>query len=385
MKYLGQTFSYLKKNFWLPVAVMSVPAIVACFLSTPFWEVSFVSAFDYKPYVSVSRTFRIIFGDSWQYLWPVIVISVFQIIGAALIMSAVDRHFRTGKLSLRDPVRLVNYSIFPMFVGIMVMNAVSVVLRFVLFGFVTFTQWLFGVIGLPSGAALAAISVIALALFVVHLLIITPMLFWSQIMVVYGYRFRDAAAQSYKLISGKGCFKGLVAPMLLCAGIQLLVGFLDMHAAVGYVFNFLLFLFTNVYITVYATLTFYNLSGLDRRDVKPHEMPLPQIAKQKPTEQKRAVAAEEPKEVEKQTKDTASSAKPTKPAAQKQSKSEKPVAERKKTVDKSASAKPVKSAKTEKTEKSAKPKKVEPEKTKKHDVKPVQPDEGGEEGANDVV
>lgn len=300
---------------------MSVPAIIACFLSTPFWEVSFVSAFDYDPYVPVARTFRIIFGDSWQYFWPVILISVFQIIGAALIMSAVDRHFRTGKLSLRSPWRLVNYSIFPMFVGIMIMNAVSVILRFVLFGFVTFVQWMFAVIGLPTGAALSAISVVALALFFAHLLIITPMLFWSQIMVVYGYRLRDAAAQSYKLISGKGCFKGLVAPMLLCAGIQLLVGFLDMHAAVGYVCNFFIFLFTNVYVTVYATLTFYNLSGLDRRDVKPHEMPLPQIQKQKSAE-KRSVAPEEPKEAsvktDKATEKNAKAAKTVK--SQKQTK-----------------------------------------------------------------
>lgn len=337
MKYLGQTFSYLKKNFWLPVVVMIIPAVVACFLSTPFWEVSFVSGFDYDPYVSVSHTFRIIFGDSWQYFWPVIVISVFQIIGASLIMSAVDRHFRTGKLSLRSPWRLVNYSIFPMFVGIMIMCAVSVLWRFVLFGLVTLVQWSFSVMHFPTGAALALISAIALALFVVHMLIITPMLYWAPIMVIYGYKFRDAAAMSYKLISGTRSFIGLIVPMLLCAGVQLLIGFLGVHIAIERVCSFFIFLFTNVYIVVYSVVSFYDISGLGRRDVKPHEMPMPQIQKPK-TEQKPQV-----KKPENVTRDD--SKRTETPESHKKSNKSQKAAETKKTQETAAAKKTVKQSK----------------------------------------
>ena len=56
----------------------------------------------------------------------------------------------------------------------------------------------------------------------------------------------------------------------------MLVGFLQAHVAIAIVVNFVLFLFTNVYATVFTMLTFYEISGLDRRDIKPHQaVPLP--------------------------------------------------------------------------------------------------------------
>lgn len=276
MKYTGQTFSYLKKNFWLPVVAMLIPSAAACFLSTPYWEVAFVAAFDYAPYQTVSQTFRILFGDSWQYLWPVVVISILQTFGASLIMSVIDRHFRTGRLSLRDPFRQINNSIFPLAVGVAVMSLLSVLWRFLLFGLVTLVQVVSDAMSLPTGAALAAISVLAVGLFILHVLILTPMLFWAPIMFIYGYRFRDAAASSFKLIAGKKLFIGLLLPVLLCAGIQLLVGFLQVHFAIACAVNFLIFMITNAYVTVYVMLTFYGISELDRRDLKPyHNAPIP--------------------------------------------------------------------------------------------------------------
>ena len=276
MKYMGQTFSYLKKNFWLPVVAMVIPSIVACFLSTPYWEVSFVAAFDYDPYLSASQTFRILFGDSWQYFWPVVVVAVVQVFGASLVMSGIDRHFRTGRLSLRDPLRLINNSVFPIAIGVTVMSAASIIWRFLLFGLVMLVQVSADAMALPAGAALAVISALAVGMFIIHGLIITPMLFWAPIMFVYGYRFRDAAATSFKLIAGKKIFRGLFMPMVLLAGVQLLVGFLQAPTAVAYVVNFFVFLATNVYATVYTVLTFYGISELDRRDIEPYRnIPLP--------------------------------------------------------------------------------------------------------------
>ncbi len=64
--------------------------------------------------------------------------------------------------------------------------------------------------------------------------------------------------------------------MVLLAGVQLLVGFLQAPTAVAYVVNFFVFLATNVYATVYTVLTFYGISELDRRDIEPYRnIPLP--------------------------------------------------------------------------------------------------------------
>ena len=267
------------------MAVMIIPSIAACLLSTPYMEVTFVTLFG-DPYISAGETFKIMFGDSWRFVWPVVLISIFQVVGASLIMSAIDRHFRTGTLSLKSPMRLLNYSIFPIALGVIVMCLVSILLRFVLFGLVMLVQFTFSAMHAQASAALAAISVISIGMFAVHVLIITSMLYWAPSMFIYGYKFRDAVASSIKLISGKKLFVGLMLPMTFCAMIQLLVGFLHVHIAIACVVGFIVYLFTNVYSTVYVILSFYMISGLERRDVLPYRMPLPQIPAQKPTEQK---------------------------------------------------------------------------------------------------
>ena len=266
----------MRKNFWLPAAIMIIPSVVACFLSTPYWEVSFVAAYDYHPYVSVKETFRIMFGDSWQYLWPVVLISALQIVAASLLTSAIDRHFRTGRLSLANPTQLLNNSIFPMFLGVLVMCVFSIIWRFVLFGLVLLAQTMGNAAGAAEGVTLAVISVIAVGMFFVHVMAITPVLFWPPIMFVYGYRLGDAAAASFKLLSGKRVFRKLFPPLLICALIQLLIGFLKAPTWAMRISSFVIVLFDNVFITVFTIVVFYRISDLDRRDVIKYEFSVPQ-------------------------------------------------------------------------------------------------------------
>ncbi len=296
---------------------MAVPSVAACFLSVPYWEVAFVTGFDYNPYFRAGATFALVFDDSWQFLWPIVLISTLQVVASALIMSSIDRHFRTGKLSLRSPWRMINNSIFPIAIGVVVMSVLSVVLRFLLFGLVSLSQAICHAIGASTGAALTVISVVAVALFVLHALIVMPMLFWAPIMFIYGYKFRDAAALSFKLISGKKIFGGLLLPMMVCAGVQMLMGFLQVSAWAICLTSFFVFLFTNVYATVYTMITFYSVSDLERRDVKPYlNIRLPNPAPASPaspektdaeakTEKAKAAVAET-KQANKQKKSTSS-------------------------------------------------------------------------------
>ncbi len=272
----------------MPALVMLIPSVVACFLSTPYWEVSFVAAYNYHPYVSVKETFRILFGDSWQYLWPVVLVSALQIVSASLLTSAMDRHFRTGKLSLANPKQLLNNSIFPMFLAVLAMCVFSIVWRFVLFGLVLLAQTICGAAGFAEGATLAVIAVISVAMFFVHVMVITPMIFWPPIMFVYGYRFGDAAAASFKLLSGKRVFRKLFPPLLICALIQLLVGFLQAPMWAMCISSFFIALFDNVFVTVFTIVVFYRISDLDRRDVIKYEFSVPQsVVSPKPEKQER--------------------------------------------------------------------------------------------------
>ena len=267
MKYFAQTFSYLKKNFLPIFLVMIVPSAVACLLSTPYWEVSFSAVYATEPYRTFEQTFLLIFDNYWKYIWPVVLTSALQIVASSLIMSAIDRHFRTGRMSLKSPFRLMNVTIVPIVFGVLIMSAVGVVYRFVLLGLVMLTQ----TITIAARAALIVryiiVTVVAVGLFVLHLLTIIPMLYWAPMMFVYGYGLRDAAAYSFKMISGKKVFGGIIVPLVLSAGVQLAVGFLGANAVVGTIVDFVVYLFTNMYVTVYIIVSFYHVSELDRRDV----------------------------------------------------------------------------------------------------------------------
>lgn len=289
MKYVGQTLEYLKKHLWLPFAAMIIPSVAACFFSTPYWEVAFVADFDYVPYRTAGETFHIMFGDSWKYLWPVVLVGSAQVLGSAFVMSAMDRHFRTGGLSGRSAWSMINNSVFPVAIGVIVMSVISIILRFLLFGLISLVQAISGAAMFSSGATLAIISTIAVGLFIFHIIIITPVLFWAPIMFIYGYKFRDAAATSYKLISQKKLYGGLLVPTVFCAGLQLLMGFLQVHAAIGYSVNFVVALVTNVFITVYVMISFYDICGLERRDIKPYQRPImpPAVVQTAQPEQKR--------------------------------------------------------------------------------------------------
>ncbi len=258
--------------------VMLVPATVACFIYSPYDELTFIASFDYKAYIPIGRTFNLMFGESWKFVWPVVVIGVFQVVASSLAMSAIDRHFRTGKLSLRSPARLLNYSIFPLAVCVAIMCVTAIVLRFVLFGLVGLVQVSFKAMGVNESVAFAVICVLAVAVFIVHVLVITPMLFWQPAMFIYGYKFRDAAASSIKLMSGKKLYRGILFPLLIVATVQLIFAFLNLHQSVTYIVGFVTFLITNVYVVVYVIVSFYTISDLDRRDLMPYRVPLPVIS-----------------------------------------------------------------------------------------------------------
>lgn len=282
MRYSAQTFAYLKRNFWLPILVMAVPSVAACFLLYPYSEVAFITLFDYDPFLSASKTFAILFGGSWHIVWKLFLVCGLQILAVSLLVSAVDRHFRTGKLSLDTPARLWNYSLFPVILSLLIVFAAAIAERFILLGLVMLVQVIFMSAHFGAVAALVVIAVIAVALFVFHVIITAPMLYWAPLMFVYGYRLRDAAASSFKILSGQKAGRGIVIPLCICAAIQVVTGFFNPYAAVTYAVNFILFLFTDTYVTVYVILSFYNICKLERRDVLPYEnIPLPMPKKDK--------------------------------------------------------------------------------------------------------
>lgn len=270
MKYFSATIQYLKKHLWAATIILIIPSVFACVFALPFNEVAFIAEFDYRPF---GQTFKLIFDESWRNFWPVIVVTFLQIVCCSFLISVTDRHLRTGTLFLKSPMRMINYSIFPVTVSVILMCAVSVLFRLILLGMVSLVQAIGVTTGLPIAAATVIISIIAFLLFAAHVIATLPMIYWPPIMFLYGYRFRDAAAASFKMISGRSSklFVGLFIPMLIGAIIQTIVAFCNLPVWAAAIIGFFVFLIVNGYTTVYAVVSFYELGDLERRDFKPYE------------------------------------------------------------------------------------------------------------------
>ncbi|MCH5351168.1 MAG: hypothetical protein J1F39_04285, partial [Clostridiales bacterium] len=182
--------------------------------------------------------------------------------------------------------------------GVLIMSVVSVVYRFVLYGLVALVQWISDAAHFVPIATQIVITVVAVGIFILHVLTIVPILYWAPMMFVYGYGLRDAAAYSFKMIGGKKVGRGIMLPLVICAGIQLLVGFTGAHNVVVTIVDFVVYLFTNMYVTVYVIVSFYHVSELDRRDVVVY-MPIvtePVKPEPKPDKPKDREDKDEPKE-----------------------------------------------------------------------------------------
>lgn len=371
---------------------MIVPAIVACFLSVPYREVAFVAEADDIAYLSAGKTLVLLLGERWVYVWPAVLSEATLALGAALVMSCIDRHFRTGRLSLRSPLSMINNSVFPIALGMIVMCAIEVLLRFVLFGLVSLTQFIGRTANFIAGATTAIVAGEAVGFFILHVAIVTPMLYWAPIMFIYGYGFRDAAAASFKLLAGKRAYRGILLPTLLCAGLQLLAGFLQFPYAADKVVAFILSFVTDVYVTVYVMISFYEISDLERRDRKPYDSYALRAALAAVSERSENAADEGGAREEKPTKAKAPKAKSEKQTKAKTPKTatgpikEKPAeASAQSSAQSSAQKKSAShSASSERTKKSAPEKTNNGKRAPKRSDRPSTENKSGEDSANNT-
>lgn len=270
VRYLGLTFSYLKKNWWILLLFFLVPAVVQGLLSVPFYEVVYVTQIRGETVSGFNSLFFKLFGDSWTYAWPVILISVLQVISMSFAMGWMERHFRTGVRSLTRPFNAAANMIKPIIWVVLIVSAISIAWRFVILGATALVREICFLSGATPNATVIILSVVAVILFFVHVWIILPILLWQPIMNEMGYSLRDTASFSFRVMSGKlfRLFIGYILPMGVVLAVTMVVNFtsLPQHAVI--IVHSLVHLFTLVYSCAYLMCTAFDVLEFDRRDIK---------------------------------------------------------------------------------------------------------------------
>lgn len=269
MKNVKRTAEYLFRAWWFVLPLVLIPSVASGLLSTPFWEVSFLTSADVFG-MSAKKLFLCLFGDSWESAWPVLIISAVSVLFYSLAIAVVERHFRVGKLSLDHPFKSINTCIWPLAICFIIISLISILWRFVVFGVMALLNLICMESGATKAAAFSVMCIFALILFFVHVLIIMPMLFWAPIMIEYGYGLRDAASSSYRLLSGKfiSTYLQFILPIIIFLPITMVLQWLELPRYVYMLVWSAFFILINSYAISYIMTTAFDLLELDRRDVK---------------------------------------------------------------------------------------------------------------------
>lgn len=205
----------------------------------------------------------------YPYMIPVGLILMLLCISYTMGME--ERHFKTGKLTFRQPFSTLNncvppvIKVFSLLVVIYVVYKILVVCVLTLFVFVlenlgAAPLWVTVVVGI-----LSALGFIAL------LVIVRPLMFTSATMLVYGYSFKDAFSAAIGL-DGAGDKMALnfalIFPFLIYLVVSTVMVGLTVPTLVQSIVNSVLIALMMQYVTTYVLVAMFELSGIERRDCK---------------------------------------------------------------------------------------------------------------------
>lgn len=271
MKYIGETFAYLKKSFCLIALVCLAPSVALGFFSKPLSLLTFVPVYSGSFVRGFGDVFRIILNaDSLKRIYPPVIVFVLLLLSLCIGLSVIEKHFRIGKLTLKKPFAEINNTFFPVLKVMLLMTAVIALYALLTVSLVSLSHYIFCGIGKPNAGAVASASVISVLLFVLCAVFAGPMLLMMPITVIYGYSFADALTAAYELVGKKlaSVVIGGIFPFAVVTVIQSVLLFFPIIRVAAVAISAAMYLFITVYMTAYIMVVMFDLSELARRDNK---------------------------------------------------------------------------------------------------------------------
>lgn len=271
MGYIGKTFAYLKKAFPLLAAIMIVPAVIMAFFMRPISFITFLPEYFRTDVRSFLDVLWLIFDRyTLTYVYPIFIMFVLLVVAFSIGLSIIEKHFRVGRLMLKAPMNAVNNSIFPVAENFFILFLVYLASNFLFVCIVTLSHFLISGAGRVVPLDFIVTAFLALILFFLLMRLVQSAFLWAPVMLVFGYTFLDAVITASSL-SAKAPFKlyrGIVFPFVCVMAVQSLVVFLRSPPWVNITVAAVCYLFLCVYTAAVVMIVVFDLSGMERRDLK---------------------------------------------------------------------------------------------------------------------
>jgi len=273
MKFLRETFIYLKKAFWVAIIVALLPAILFAVFLKPVNILTFLPSY-YNTFITgAGDIFSLLFKDfKWDSLliYPLLLL-VMQIY-YSVSLAMIEKHMRTGKLTAKKLMYDLNNNFISTFATLLFFVIVYILISILLSSLLTLLHTIISPKVQPKMIECIYATILAFIAFVVLIRSIIDILFWGPVMQVYGYSFKDAIIETSH-ITDKNTFSifiGIFVPYLIAALIVILVNYIPVNGAIRSILEFstnlVIYVTLLLYMPAFIMNTLFEVTELERRD-----------------------------------------------------------------------------------------------------------------------
>lgn len=264
MHYAAKTVEYIFKNFWRILLLAIIPAVSLGLFTRPAAIFDYYTNVDYygakhdfwEVFVKIS-----FFECVW---WKILIGFVALAIITAVSLGIILRHFKVGQFSFGKALTYLNDNIImvtsvfvvALFAITLAQFLISGIIMFVAVFATSFTQYVvFSVIGI-------------IIVYFLMLILFSIGMMWSAELLETGASFFTGFGLAMRKIRGRvfSLFVGSIIPVSVLFAEACLFAYLNVSFA--FVINIVVYLFIYMYYVSFIMVAYYDISGIEREDLK---------------------------------------------------------------------------------------------------------------------
>ena len=273
VKYVKMTSKYLISHIFRLLALSIIPAAVVAFFMQPEGVGLIIPTTAVSGVEKFSDIFFLVFKRElitrYPYMIPVGL--VLMLLCISYTMGIEEKHFKTGKLSFRQPLSTLNNCVPPVFKVFTLLALIYVVYKILVVCVLTLFVFVLENLGAASLWVSVVVGILSAIGFIALLVSVRPLMFASATMLVYGYSFKDAISSAIGLNGADEKTSlnfALIFPFIIYLVVSSLMVGLSVPVLAQEIVNSVMIALIMQYVTTYVLVAMFELSGIERRDCK---------------------------------------------------------------------------------------------------------------------
>ncbi len=274
MKYVKMTISYLFKNFWRVFLTLIPISVLCAFFIKPLTSVTALYYITKEEFIEPKGLVETLdFASEWYYIF--IYLGIIALLSAFLSYAYITmyRHMRTGKISIRTPLRYMNGGFIPFGKVIFCIGVYIFLMQIIISGVLVLLNYVFSSLSVPYWIfRVIAYMLILFIFFFGNLMLNTPLMMVFH-MYVYGYGLMEAWSANGKLLDNKitaTMFFATLIPLLVIVVTNFVFVLIVLPYWVEIIIRTVVYFFVFAYFIALAITVMFDLCEIERRDIPLH-------------------------------------------------------------------------------------------------------------------